>query len=278
MQKLFITVIPRQDALKTPPAPRHGLRYPSAPSTPLRPVGEQQAAVTPRRRTDKCPQAIFRPAAVDQSDSRFRRGHDVRETAGVLPAPGRLLRASITNAAPSVRTSRRGSVLAAASHKSSAAVSSSAAGSNTARYFTPGGTGTSASGAAKATATPHFRASQCGSRPEGGAARRHPARHKPRILRHPLRDARPHHPRTESESTCVADSCGFTHPPPAPQAVASNAIFPPKPGVAVAWSRTSRIPSLRTMRRAAGRGCARAAPMHPYRARRSRPERRACIC
>ena len=71
-------------------------------------------------------------------------------------APGRLLRASITNAAPSVRTSRRGSVLAAASHKSSAAVSSSAAGSNTARYFTPGGTGTSASGAAKATATPHF--------------------------------------------------------------------------------------------------------------------------
>ena len=132
----------------------YGTRQP--PSTPLRPVGEQQAAVTPRRRTDKRPQAIFRPAAVDQSDSRFRRGHDVRETAGVLPAPGRLLRASITNAAPSVRTSRRGSVLAAASHKSSAAVSSSAAGSNTARYFTPGGTGTSASGAAKATATPHF--------------------------------------------------------------------------------------------------------------------------
>lgn len=60
----------------------------SPPSTPLRPVGEQQAAVTPRRRTDKRPQAIFRPAAVDQSDSRFRRGHDVRETAGVLPRPG----------------------------------------------------------------------------------------------------------------------------------------------------------------------------------------------
>ena len=88
MQKLFITGHP-PDALKTTPTPRNGLRYPSAPpSTPLRPVGEQQAAVTPRRRTDKRPQAIFRPAAVDQSDSRFRRGHDVRETAGVLPRPG----------------------------------------------------------------------------------------------------------------------------------------------------------------------------------------------
>ena len=156
MQKLFITGHP-PDALKTTPTPRNGLRYPSAPpSTPLRPVGEQQAAVTPRRRTDKRPQAIFRPAAVDQSDSRCRRGHDVRETAGVLPRREAFAPASITNAAPSVRTSRRGSVLAAASHRSSAAVSSSAAGSNTARYFTPGGTGTSASGAAKATATPHF--------------------------------------------------------------------------------------------------------------------------
>lgn len=59
---------------------------------------------------------------------------------GSPPPRGVCSRASITNAAPSVRTSRRGSVLAAASHKSSAAVSSDAAGSNTARYFTPGGT------------------------------------------------------------------------------------------------------------------------------------------
>lgn len=135
-------VIPRQDALKTTPAARNGLRYPSAP--PLNATAPRRRAAGGGNAATGEPTNAPKPYSGQRRSTKATVASDAVTTfgkrPGFSPAPGRLLRASITNAAPSVRTSRRGSVLAAASHKSSAAVSSDAAGSNTARYFTPGGT------------------------------------------------------------------------------------------------------------------------------------------
>ena len=157
MQKLFITSHPPAGCPENNPG---GTKWATVPVSPLNATAPRRRAAgggnaaTANRQTppSHIPASGGRPKR-QSLPTRSRRSGNGR---GSPPAPGRLLRASITNAAPSVRTSRRGSVLAAASHKSSAAVSSDAAGSNTARYFTPGGTGTPASGAAKATATPHF--------------------------------------------------------------------------------------------------------------------------
>lgn len=158
MQKLFITSHPPAGCPENNPG---GTKWATVPVSPppqrhCAPSESSQAAVTPRRRTDKRPQAIFRPAAVDQSDSHFRRGHDVRETAGVLPRPGafapgidhqrRTFRPHIT---PRIGIGRSEPQKFGSREFRCRRVEHS-------EVFHPRRNRTPASGAAKATATPHF--------------------------------------------------------------------------------------------------------------------------
>ncbi len=138
------------DARKQPR--HHEMGYgPVSPGGATAPPSEAAGGGNAAKANRQTPQAIFRPAAVDQKrQSLPTRSRRSGKRPGFSPPRGVC---SGHRSPPSVRHHRRGSVLAAASHKSSAAVSSDAAGSN--GVFPPG-TGTSASGAAKATATPHF--------------------------------------------------------------------------------------------------------------------------
>ncbi len=151
----------------------HTLRQMPEPTTAHRrraAGGGNAARAIPRKRPARTPSSGGRPVRRSLPTPSRCWGN----RAGLPPSPGRLLRASITSVAPSVRTSRRGSVLAAASHNSSSGVNSAAAGSNSTKYRTPSGARTPAPVRRRQAPRPTFRADRCGSPPAKRVAVRIP--------------------------------------------------------------------------------------------------------